>query len=300
MAGDVGRALPPPDSEEFSTLFSQLLHNSPPLGMDPNHSPPDFTPHNNTIDININNNIINNNNNNNNNNPVPSSPSNFNLSDPHHYIPASDATTFKQHTPDFTSFSVEKSVEASKPVPPPRSSSSKRSRAAEFHNLSEKRRRSRINEKMKALQNLIPNSNKTDKASMLDEAIEYLKQLQLQVQMLMMRNGLSLHPMSLPGGLRPMIMSQTGLNLDGSNGFHNSTSAIASSSNDESLVRHAFSFPKQCSISNQSIGVPSVTNIATSDTSSTFHPSIKDALYGNMPQLFMDTTTMGKPSPDVS
>ncbi|KAG5103645.1 hypothetical protein JHK84_048614 [Glycine max] len=278
MAGDVGRALPPPDSEEFSTLFSQLLHNSPPLGMDPNHSPPDFTPHNNTIDININNNIINNNNNNNNNNPVPSSPSNFNLSDPHHYIPASDATTFKQHTPDFTSFSVEKSVEASKPVPPPRSSSSKRSRAAEFHNLSEKRRRSRINEKMKALQNLIPNSNK----------------------MLMMRNGLSLHPMSLPGGLRPMIMSQTGLNLDGSNRFHNSTSAIASSSNDESLVRHAFSFPKQCSISNQSIGVPSVTNIATSDTSSTFHPSIKDALYGNMPQLFMDTTTMGKPSPDVS
>ncbi|KAK9713545.1 hypothetical protein RND81_06G034300 [Saponaria officinalis] len=75
---------------------------------------------------------------------------------------------------------------------------SKRTRAAEVHNLSEKRRRSRINEKMKALQNLIPNSNKTDKASMLDEAIEYLKQLQLQVQMLSMRNGLSLHPMCLP------------------------------------------------------------------------------------------------------
>ncbi|CAI9777583.1 unnamed protein product [Fraxinus pennsylvanica] len=53
--------------------------------------------------------------------------------------------------------------------------SSKRTRAAKVHNLSEKRRRSRINEKMKALQNLIPNSNKTDKASMLDEAIEYLK-----------------------------------------------------------------------------------------------------------------------------
>ncbi|EPS62617.1 hypothetical protein M569_12173, partial [Genlisea aurea] len=73
--------------------------------------------------------------------------------------------------------------------PPPRSS--KRSRAAEVHNLSEKRRRSRINEKLKALQTLIPNSNKTDKASMLDEAIEYLKQLQLQVQMLTVRNGLS-------------------------------------------------------------------------------------------------------------
>ncbi|XP_047312410.1 transcription factor LRL2-like [Impatiens glandulifera] len=74
---------------------------------------------------------------------------------------------------------------------------SKRSRAAEIHNLSEKRRRSRINEKMKALQKLIPNSNKTDKASMLDEAIEYLKQLQLQVQMLTMRNGMSLYPQDL-------------------------------------------------------------------------------------------------------
>ncbi|KAL9662777.1 hypothetical protein QQ045_027611 [Rhodiola kirilowii] len=76
--------------------------------------------------------------------------------------------------------------------------SSKRRRAADVHNMSEKRRRSRINEKMKALQDLIPNSNKTDKASMLDEAIEYLKQLQLQVQMLTLRNQLILHPMCLP------------------------------------------------------------------------------------------------------
>ncbi|KAM7264721.1 hypothetical protein ACFE04_002404 [Oxalis oulophora] len=89
-----------------------------------------------------------------------------------------------------------------KPMPP--RGSSKRTRAAEVHNLSEKRRRSRINEKMKALQNLIPNSNKTDKASMLDEAIEYLKQLQLQVQMLTMRNGLNLHSMGLPGILHPI------------------------------------------------------------------------------------------------
>jgi phytochrome-interacting factor 4 len=44
------------------------------------------------------------------------------------------------------------------------------------------RRRDRINEKMRALQELIPHCNKTDKASMLDEAIEYLKSLQLQVQ----------------------------------------------------------------------------------------------------------------------
>ncbi|TVU01181.1 hypothetical protein EJB05_53374 [Eragrostis curvula] len=75
----------------------------------------------------------------------------------------------------------------------------KRTRAAEVHNLSEKRRRSRINEKMKALQTLVPNSSKTDKASMLDDAIEYLKQLQLQVQMLSMRNGLYLPPVNLLG-----------------------------------------------------------------------------------------------------
>ncbi|CAJ2646167.1 unnamed protein product [Trifolium pratense] len=96
-------------------------------------------------------------------------------------------------------------------------SSSKRSRAAEVHNLSEKRRRSRINEKMKALQNLIPNSNKTDKASMLDEAIEYLKQLQLQVQMLSLRNGLSLHPMCFPEGLHSLPFSRMSTELSEGN-----------------------------------------------------------------------------------
>ncbi|XP_057762632.1 transcription factor SPATULA-like [Arachis stenosperma] len=101
--------------------------------------------------------------------------------------------------------------------PVPSRSSSKRSRAAEVHNLSEKRRRSRINEKMKALQNLIPNSNKTDKASMLDEAIEYLKQLQLQVQMLSMRNGLSLHPMSFPEGLQPLQFSRMSMEFSEEN-----------------------------------------------------------------------------------
>lgn len=93
-------------------------------------------------------------------------------------------------------------------------SSSKRSRAAEVHNMSEKRRRQKINEKMKALQKLIPNSNKTDKASMLDEAIEYLKQLQLQVQMLTMRNGSSSHPFYLPGAVQP---PSTGPLLDEAN-----------------------------------------------------------------------------------
>ncbi|KAG8370860.1 hypothetical protein BUALT_Bualt13G0027300 [Buddleja alternifolia] len=77
------------------------------------------------------------------------------------------------------------------------STSTKRSRAAEVHNLSERRRRDRINEKMKALQELIPRCNKSDKASMLDEAIEYLKSLQMQVQMMSM--GCGMVPMMYPG-----------------------------------------------------------------------------------------------------
>ncbi|XP_039021097.1 transcription factor PIF1-like isoform X1 [Hibiscus syriacus] len=77
------------------------------------------------------------------------------------------------------------------------STSTKRTRAAEVHNLSERRRRDRINEKMRALQELIPRCNKSDKASMLDEAIEYLKSLQLQVQMMSM--GCGLVPMMFPG-----------------------------------------------------------------------------------------------------
>ncbi|KAG2265181.1 hypothetical protein Bca52824_072260 [Brassica carinata] len=85
----------------------------------------------------------------------------------------------------------------------------KRNIDAQFHNLSEKRRRSKINEKMKALQKLIPNSNKTDKASMLDEIIEYLKQLQLQFQSLAAMNGLGLNPLRLPPILPP---TQTRIN----------------------------------------------------------------------------------------
>lgn len=75
--------------------------------------------------------------------------------------------------------------------------SKKRSRAAEVHNLSERRRRDRINERMRALQELIPNCNKTDKASMLDEAIEYLKSLRMQVQIMSMGSGLCMSPMMM-------------------------------------------------------------------------------------------------------
>ncbi|RCV23803.1 hypothetical protein SETIT_5G034000v2 [Setaria italica] len=84
----------------------------------------------------------------------------------------------------------------------------KRSRTAEVHNLSERRRRDRINEKMRALQELIPNCNKIDKASMLDEAIEYLKTLQLQVQMMSMGSGLCIPPMLLPPTMQHLQIPQ--------------------------------------------------------------------------------------------
>ncbi|XP_042389198.1 transcription factor PHYTOCHROME INTERACTING FACTOR-LIKE 13-like isoform X1 [Zingiber officinale] len=87
------------------------------------------------------------------------------------------------------------SIKANKSAQRP--TSKRRTRAAEVHNLSERKRRDRINEKMKALQELIPHCNKTDKASMLDEAIEYLKSLQLQVQMMWMGSGMA--SMMLPG-----------------------------------------------------------------------------------------------------
>ncbi|CAM8888307.1 unnamed protein product [Rhodiola kirilowii] len=99
-----------------------------------------------------------------------------------------DDTEF--HSPDV----VLKDADAKKQV---RGSTTKRTRAAEVHNLSERRRRDRINEKMKALQELIPRCNKSDKASMLDDAIEYLKSLQMQVQMMSM--GCGMVPMMFPG-----------------------------------------------------------------------------------------------------
>ncbi|RDX86906.1 Transcription factor PIF3, partial [Mucuna pruriens] len=97
----------------------------------------------------------------------------------------------------------EESVGVKKEVPA-RRVGSKRSRSAEVHNLSERRRRVKINEKMRTLQELIPNCNKVDicflgdKASMLDEAIEYIKTLQLQLQIMSMGSGLYMPAMMLP------------------------------------------------------------------------------------------------------
>ncbi|XP_024518333.1 transcription factor bHLH66 isoform X1 [Selaginella moellendorffii] len=62
----------------------------------------------------------------------------------------------------------------------------RRGQATDPHSIAERLRREKIAERMKALQELVPNANKTDKASMLDEIIDYVKFLQLQVKVLSM------------------------------------------------------------------------------------------------------------------
>ncbi|CAM0912937.1 unnamed protein product [Alopecurus aequalis] len=148
-------------------------------------------------------------------------------------------------------------------------SGSKRTRAAEVHNLSEKRRRSKINEKMKALQSLIPNSNKTDKASMLDEAIEYLKQLQLQVQMLSMRNGVYLNPSYLSGALEPVQASQmfAALGVGGRNVATPNSGAVVPPANQSSGAHHSFDPSPQNQP--QAVVLPSCPNVSIAEPS--FH-----------------------------
>ncbi|XP_030499216.2 transcription factor PIF4 [Cannabis sativa] len=67
-----------------------------------------------------------------------------------------------------------------------------RKRSAKLHSLSERRRRDKINKRIRTLKALIPNCNKVDKASILEDAIDHLKSLQFQLQMMMsMGTGLN-------------------------------------------------------------------------------------------------------------
>ncbi|CAN6202990.1 unnamed protein product [Urochloa humidicola] len=117
----------------------------------------------------------------------------------------------KRSRDELDSRSEDADFDAVDETPPSRRAASKRrTRAAEVHNMSERRRRDRINEKMKALQELVPHCNKTDKASVLDEAIEYLKSLQMQVQIMWMSTGMA--PMMLSGAHQLMPPMSMGLN----------------------------------------------------------------------------------------
>ncbi|KAK3231350.1 hypothetical protein Dsin_003231 [Dipteronia sinensis] len=191
---------------------------------------------------------------------------------------------------------------------------SKRTRAADVHNMSEKlivvgqKRRTKINEKMRALQNLVPNSNKTDKASMLDEAIEYLRQLQLQVQMLAMRNGLFMRPIWLPGVIQPAQMPQIGMVFDEEKGLLNTNRGTDTfPAKEEGSVQTPFNISNQPSIPNQPIPISSAANISTSESSFGLEPLIpaqygpfnlssssKDIHDEGVPQLHLDVNLTGK------
>ncbi|GAB4855394.1 hypothetical protein Ancab_024017 [Ancistrocladus abbreviatus] len=62
----------------------------------------------------------------------------------------------------------------------------RRGQATDPHSIAERLRRERIAERLKALQELVPSCNKTDRAVMLDEIVDYVKFLRLQVKVLSM------------------------------------------------------------------------------------------------------------------
>ncbi|KAL3732966.1 hypothetical protein ACJRO7_022483 [Eucalyptus globulus] len=56
--------------------------------------------------------------------------------------------------------------------------------ATDSQSLYARRRRARINERLRILQNLVPNGSKVDISTMLEEAVHYVKFLQLQIKLL--------------------------------------------------------------------------------------------------------------------
>ncbi|WOK91785.1 transcription factor UNE12 [Canna indica] len=62
----------------------------------------------------------------------------------------------------------------------------RRGQATDPHSIAERQRRERIAERLRALQELVPNTNKTDRAAMLDEILDYVRFLRLQVKVLSM------------------------------------------------------------------------------------------------------------------
>ncbi|KAK7277591.1 hypothetical protein RJT34_22606 [Clitoria ternatea] len=74
------------------------------------------------------------------------------------------------------------------PHPPPMRPRvrARRGQATDPHSIAERLRRERIAERIRALQELVPSVNKTDRAAMLDEIVDYVKFLRLQVKVLSM------------------------------------------------------------------------------------------------------------------
>jgi hypothetical protein len=103
----------------------------------------------------------------------------------------------------------------------------------------------------------------------------YMIHIMVDLQMLTMRNGLSLHPMCLPGALQPMQLPLSGMSFDEGIGLltTNTLTGIFSA-NEESSEQNSLNLPTQCTISNQPITIPSGTNITSSETNFGFEPQI--------------------------
>ncbi|KAK3155596.1 hypothetical protein QOZ80_2BG0205290 [Eleusine coracana subsp. coracana] len=96
----------------------------------------------------------------------------------------------------------------------------RRGQATDPHSIAERLRRERIAERMKALQELVPNANKTDKASMLDEIIDYVKFLQLQVKVL------SMSRLGGASAVAPLVANMSSEGNGSGNGSENGCSSL--------------------------------------------------------------------------
>ncbi|XP_049412476.1 bHLH transcription factor RHL1-like [Solanum stenotomum] len=106
----------------------------------------------------------------------------------------------------------------------------RRGQATDPHSIAERLRRERIAERMKALQELVPNANKTDKASMLDEIIDYVKFLQLQVKVL------SMSRLGGAAAVAPLVADMSSEGRGEGNVGRGGNGTAASSSNNETMT----------------------------------------------------------------
>ncbi|XP_059276513.1 bHLH transcription factor RHL1-like [Lycium ferocissimum] len=109
----------------------------------------------------------------------------------------------------------------------------RRGQATDPHSIAERLRRERIAERMKSLQELVPNANKTDKASMLDEIIDYVRFLQLQVKVL------SMSRLGGAAAVAPLVAdrsSEGGGDCVQGNGGRGSNGTTSLSNNDTSMT----------------------------------------------------------------
>ncbi|KAE8729675.1 Transcription factor UNE12 [Hibiscus syriacus] len=88
----------------------------------------------------------------------------------------------------------------------------RRGQATDPHSIAERLRRERIAERMKALQELVPSCNKTDRAAMLDEIVDYVKFLRLQVKVL------SMSRLGAAGAVTPLVADVPLLSVEGDGG----------------------------------------------------------------------------------